>query len=119
MPVWQPGWAPCARRERRDRSRQCVRGPGGAKGTGAGVSEQPRMLKCSAVVLMGLLVLQSLFKLSRHVMTLVACDKFAAKLLYVMEMLNWELVSWILSSPGRKGQEHCQVRAGIQPAQYY
>lgn len=77
------------------------------------------MLKCSAVVLMGLLVLQSLFKLSRHVMTLVACDKFAAKLLYVMEMLNWELVSWILSSPGRKGQEHCQVRAGIQPAQYY
>lgn len=37
------------------------------------------MLKRSAVVLMGLLVSQSVFKLSKHVMTLGACDKFAAK----------------------------------------
>lgn len=38
-------------------------------------------------------------------MTLGACDKSAAKLLYVMEMLNWGLVSWILSSSGREGWE--------------
>lgn len=91
----------------------------GFEGTRTRVSEQPRMSKCSAVVLMGLLVSQFSFKLSRHMMTLGACDKVAAKLLYVMEMLNWELASWILSGSGREGQKRCQVRAGTRPAQYY
>lgn len=77
----------------------------GVKGTGAGVSEQPRMLKRSVVLLMGLLVSQSLFKLSRHVVTLGACDKFAAKLLYAMEMPGWEPASWVLSSSAGEGQE--------------
>ncbi|KAK2535481.1 Dfnb31 [Columba guinea] len=54
------------------------------------------------------------FKLSRHVMTLGACDKVAAKLLYVMEMLNWELASWILSGSGREGQKRCQVLKGCK-----
>lgn len=77
------------------------------------------MLECSVLALMELLVSQALFKLSRHVVTLGACDKPAAKFLSVMEMLNWELVSWIPAGSERERQEWCQGRAGIQPAPYY
>lgn len=73
-------------------------------------------MKRSAGVLMGLLAWQSLCQPSGHTVTLGACDKLAAKSLCVMERLKWGL-SWVLCGSGREGQERCQVRAGIQPAQ--
>lgn len=51
----------------------------GAAGTGAGAGEQPRGVKRSAGVLMGLLAWQSLCQPSGHTVTLGACDKLAAK----------------------------------------
>lgn len=69
----------------------------GSEGGTAGDSQQPRLLECSAVQV-GLLVSQSLFK---HMVTSGAREKCAAKLLYVVEMLSWEVVSWILSGSAR------------------
>lgn len=49
------------------------------------------------LVLLGLLVSWSSLQLSRHVVTLGACDRPAAELLCGTEMLSGELASWILS----------------------